>query len=241
MQEFDPASLARSNGKEGSPVYIAFQGRVIDVSKSKLWKGGLHMRRHEAGKDLTSEIQAAPHGPEVLDRYPQAGLLKAKKEGERSLPGAVSRLLDHYPFLRRHIHPMLVHFPIVFMISPALFFILFYLTGRNSFETTAWYCVGAGVLFLLPAMATGFFTWWLNYLAKPMRPITIKIRFSILLLVAALGAFFWRFFHPQIAYSASGEAVPYFLLLLALIPIVSTIGWYGALLTFPLEKGKRSA
>ncbi len=64
MKEFDPESIAEFDGKDGKPVYVVHRGRVFDVSESKLWKGGLHMKRHHAGKDMTTDIQAAPHGPE---------------------------------------------------------------------------------------------------------------------------------------------------------------------------------
>ena len=76
MQEFDIAELEKYDGKEGRPIYIAYQGKVYDVSNSKLWKSGLHMKRHHAGGDLTIDIQGAPHAPDVLERYPQIGTLK---------------------------------------------------------------------------------------------------------------------------------------------------------------------
>ena len=38
-------------------------------------------------------------------------------------------LLDRFPVLRRHPHPMVVHFPIVFAISPVLFYLLYRLSG----------------------------------------------------------------------------------------------------------------
>ena len=41
-------------------MYIAQGGKVIDVTASKLWKGGLHMKRHRAGSDLSADIAAAP-------------------------------------------------------------------------------------------------------------------------------------------------------------------------------------
>jgi len=128
MQEFDLQSLAECNGRDGNPVYIAHGGRVIDVSKSRLWKTGRHMKRHEAGKDLTDDIEAAPHGKEVLDRFPQVGILRKQGEAERPLPRLLADLLDRFPFLRRHPHPMLVHFPIVFMFSPTLFNLLYLVT-----------------------------------------------------------------------------------------------------------------
>ncbi len=234
-KEITPESLAQFDGKNGNAAYISYQGRIVDVSKSKLWKGGLHMKRHSAGKDLTTDFAAAPHGPEVFDRYPQIGILEEKKEGGKPIPGFLSGLLERYPFLRRHVHPMMVHFPIVFMISPMLFVLLYFITGLSSFETTAWFCLGAGIVFSPLAIGSGYFTWWLNYGARRMRPVTIKIRCSFLLVAVSLFAFFWRYFHPNV-FDSTGVGALYFLLLLSLIPIVSIIGWYGATLTFPLEK-----
>jgi len=60
-------------------VYIAHDGKVYDVSASKMWKTGLHMKRHQSGADLTEEIKGAPHGTEVLERVPQVGILNPKR------------------------------------------------------------------------------------------------------------------------------------------------------------------
>ena len=237
MKDFDPESLSQFNGKDGRPVYIAYRGRVIDLSNSKLWKTGLHMKRHQAGMDLTTDIEAAPHGIEVLDRFSQVGtILKKREETERPMPRALSRLLERFPVLRRHPHPMLVHFPIVFMFAPALFIFLYLITGIPTFENTAWHSLGAGILFSPLAIATGYFTWRLNYLAKPMRPVAIKVRFSVILLLVSVIAFIWRILAPEVSTSCSGGGILYFLLILSLIPIVTVIGWFGATLTFPLEK-----
>ena len=230
MKEFDPESLAQFNGKEGRPCYIAHKGKVFDVSASKLWNNGLHMKRHAAGHDLTIDIEAAPHGPEKLDLYPQVGVLKISQEAGENLPKPLEALLESFPFLRRHPHPMLVHFPIAFTISPAIFYFLYLITNVNAFETTALYCLGAGILFSVPAILTGFLTWWLNYQLRPMRPVLIKIVFSALLIAIALAAFLLRIILPDRA------GIIYLILLLLLIPVVSVIGWYGASLTFPLER-----
>ena len=55
MKEFTAEELTSFNGKEGRPVFIAFQGKVYDVTKSPLWAKGLHMNRHPSGKDLAGE------------------------------------------------------------------------------------------------------------------------------------------------------------------------------------------
>jgi predicted heme/steroid binding protein/uncharacterized membrane protein len=235
MKEFDLESLAGCNGKDGQPVYIAHKGKVYDVSASKLWKTGMHMKRHPAGTDLSTDIGAAPHGPEVLERFPQVGTVKEQEAGE-SLPAPLEALLEKIPFLRRHPHPMLVHFPIVFMISPLLFCLLSLATGVEAFETTAFHCLGAGVLFSIPGILSGFMTWWLNYGAKRMAAITIKIVLSFLMFATAVAAFLWRAFTPDLVASHNSGSSGYVLLLLSLMVMVSVIGWNGAGLTFPMEK-----
>jgi len=75
MKEFDLNGLAEFGGSNGKPVYVAYQGKVYDVSKSKLWKGGVHQKRHYAGEDLTEDIEAAPHEPDLLKRFPQVGVI----------------------------------------------------------------------------------------------------------------------------------------------------------------------
>ena len=76
MKEFDREELEIFNGGDEHPVYIAHDGKIYDVSKSKFWKTGVHMRRHPSGKDLTADIQAAPHGTDVLEDTPRSGCSK---------------------------------------------------------------------------------------------------------------------------------------------------------------------
>ena len=236
MNEFELEALSEYDGKDGKPVYIVHQGKVFDVSQSKMWKGGLHMKRHHAGRDLTVDFGGAPHGTEVFERYPQVGIIKKVETPERVIPEIVSRLLQRFPMLRRHPHPMTVHFPIVFMLSATMFNFLYLISGFESFETTALHCLGAGVLFTPVAMGTGLYTWWLNYMAKPITPIKIKISVSVILFITSVIAFIWRLAVPDILHSFTGLSAIYFLLLLALTPLVIIIGWFGANLTFPIEK-----
>jgi predicted heme/steroid binding protein/uncharacterized membrane protein len=236
MQEIDPKDLSKFNGKDGNPVYIAHGDRVIDVSASRLWKTGLHMNRHRAGNDLTTDIQAAPHGLEVLDRYPQVGVLIKEAFPARELPKVLAGLLKRFPMLRRHPHPMTIHFPIVFMFSAPLFTLLYLLTGILGFESTAWHCLGAGLLFTPVAMGTGYYTWWLNYESKPLRPVKIKQRVSLILLATAAITMAWRTLDPTIMRAAGSARGLYLILLFSLLAQVSVMGWFGAQMTFPVER-----
>ncbi len=236
MKEFDPEELAKCDGKDGRPIHISHQGKVIDITNSKLWKGGVHMRRHHAGKDLTTDLQAAPHGPEVLERYPHVGTLKKAEISEIKIPKTLSWLLAKFPMLKRHPHPMTVHFPIVFMFCTPVFNILYLITGIKAFELTALHCLAGGLLFTVVAIITGFYTWWLNYLAKPIRAVTIKRSLAIVMLAIEVIVFVWRIKVPGVLDLFGIASLIYFFLVLSFLPIVTVMGWYGAKLTFPIDE-----
>ncbi|MCK9226449.1 MAG: cytochrome b5 domain-containing protein [Syntrophorhabdaceae bacterium] len=248
MREIDGRELAANDGRGGRPLWVAHKGRIFDLSTSSLWEGGSHMGSHNAGGDLTDEIDDAPHGPEMLERFPQIGMLKidegptstsASSQKEGAFVRSGSDLLARYPFLKRHPHPMTVHFPIVIGIFAPAFIVLFLIFHVPGFELTSFYCLGAGLVFVPIAMITGYFTWRINYAGHRIRAVTIKITLSVILLIIFVAAFIWRLSVPGIVEHFSGASVVYFLLVLLFVPLVSTIGWYGATLTFPLAKPKR--
>ena len=231
MKEITPEELVTFNGKERTPVYIAFEGKVYDVSKSPLWSKGLHMNRHPSGKDLSGEISAAPHGPEVLERYPQVGILKKGPPEElKHLPRTLQNILQRYPMARRHPHPMIVHFPIAFLMAASLFIILHFLFRNPFFEITSFYLLIVGAISSPFAMATGLLTWWINYRLKLTHFVKRKIQISILLLVFEIILIVWRSTNPNISNPI------YFIMVLLLTPIVSLLGYYGGQMTFPTEK-----
>ncbi len=67
--------LAENNGKNGKPAYVAFKGTVYEVSGSAFWMEGDHMGLHIAGKDLTNEMELAPHREEKLQKVKPVGVL----------------------------------------------------------------------------------------------------------------------------------------------------------------------
>lgn len=74
QQQFTMDELSKFNGKNGKPAYIAFKGKVYDVTGSSQWMDGDHLG-HEAGQDLTMALDIAPHGEEVLEKVKVVGVL----------------------------------------------------------------------------------------------------------------------------------------------------------------------
>lgn len=74
-KKFTLEELAEYDGKGGKPAYVAYKGKVFDVSASSFWLDGDHLGTHEAGKDLTEDLQLAPHSEEVLERTKLVGIL----------------------------------------------------------------------------------------------------------------------------------------------------------------------
>ncbi|MGB7595407.1 MAG: cytochrome b5 domain-containing protein [Erysipelotrichaceae bacterium] len=74
VKTFTLAQLAKYNGMNGQPAYIAVSGVVYDVTNAKGWNNGSH-QGVSAGQDLTKAITQAPHGTSVLTGLPVVGKL----------------------------------------------------------------------------------------------------------------------------------------------------------------------
>ena len=94
-QPFTRETLQAFNGKEGKPCYFAYRGKVYDAGDSKMWAGGGHMRRHEAGLDLTDDLPLAPHDEAVLTRLPVVGDFIAQDAGNPDTPTRIFYFVAH--------------------------------------------------------------------------------------------------------------------------------------------------
>ena len=68
MKNYTKSQLALRNGVDMEEIWVAYNGNIYDVKKSRLWKNGKHYE-HWAGQDLTDELKDAPHNDFVFDKF----------------------------------------------------------------------------------------------------------------------------------------------------------------------------
>lgn len=86
MRSLTKEELALYNGKDGAFAFIAYEGKIYDVSSSFLWQKGRHQILHSAGMDLTRCLDQAPHGADMLERAPVIGILVISPENGDTHP-----------------------------------------------------------------------------------------------------------------------------------------------------------
>lgn len=74
MNTYSKQQLALRNGQDKPEIWVAFEGKIYDVTLSRLWRNGKHYE-HWAGQDLTDELKDAPHTKSVFEKFEVIGLL----------------------------------------------------------------------------------------------------------------------------------------------------------------------
>ncbi|MGD2145662.1 MAG: multiheme c-type cytochrome [Anaerolineae bacterium] len=91
-------TLASQDGQDGRRALVAVGGRVYDVTDSRLWKDGAHVRQHHAGEDLTAALDRGPHGAEVMGRVQLIGELAASSGGVQPRWPAARRIFVAFTY-----------------------------------------------------------------------------------------------------------------------------------------------
>jgi len=77
LRLFTLEELQHFDGTEGRATYIGYKGKIYDLSASPLFQGEKRMRCHIGGKDLTKDIEIAPHGEDLVLKFPVMGRLRS--------------------------------------------------------------------------------------------------------------------------------------------------------------------
>jgi len=74
MKEITLRQLSLRNGVDRDEVWVAFQGKVYDLTLSRMWRAGRHYE-HWAGQDLTEALKDAPHDSRVFEKFDPIGII----------------------------------------------------------------------------------------------------------------------------------------------------------------------
>ncbi|MEJ2499686.1 MAG: cytochrome b5 domain-containing protein [Campylobacterales bacterium] len=167
--------LKAFDGRGGQPAYIAYKGKVYDVTQSPLWQEGDHEGLHRAGTDLTEMLAGAPHGEEVFERYPVVGTLEGEPETVAEPSGTAGTETSAAPapeqerrrhwqalYHKYHPHPMTVHFPIALHLFAAGMDLLFFAMPKALYAAAVFYTFFAATVMGAVAMVPGIISWKIN-------------------------------------------------------------------------------
>lgn len=215
--KFTKEELAKFDGREGRPAYAAYNGKVYDVTASKKWMNGGHMRKHNAGGDLTADMKGAPHDATLLDKFPVVGTLDELAPETPKKTGIIDLYFDQHP------HPVAVHFPVALTFVSAAFLAIYLFMNIDVFAQSALLVLWAATVMTPPAALTGAVSWWFNYGHRPTNLFIAKILLSLILFIMQAAAlYFWS--PSSIAFCAG---------LFIMGAVVGVLGKLGAALTFP--------
>jgi len=228
--------LAGFDGRDGRRAYIAYKGKVYDVSESPLWRDGEHQGMHRAGADLTDALSEAPHGDEVFARFPAVGRLedfKASAYGENTTvihDDPKSHLRAWYR--KYHPHPMAVHFPIALHLFAAGADLIFLFTHSSALAVSVFYTFFVATVMGAAAMIPGILSWWINYGFAMRRPFIIKAVLSVVMLLVGIVDILLYLENPSIVYETSIEGLIYHAIVLLTGIGVIVLGYYGGKITW---------
>lgn len=214
------------NGEDGKPAYIIYDGKVYDVTESRLWKKGKHMGRHKAGEDMTSFISMAPHDAKVLEKVKYV----CELEDDEVVEEKNEKLRAFYR--KYHPHPIFIHYPMGILYFGAFMLLLWLFTGQKSFELASYYALVVGTLSVYPAILSGILSWYINY----ERTLTIifknKLVFSGFLVVISTILSLLRIFFGDSLF-ASNIYPLYIIGYFLTIPVMTFIAYNGGRITWP--------
>lgn len=210
--------LKEFDGRGKKRAYVAFKGKLYDVSGSRLWIDGKHFKRHLAGDDLTEHMINAPHKEEVLAGFKVVGELSRETLFKHKLAERIEGL---------HPHPMLVHFSIAYTVVISLLCFLYLLTDYRCLEAASYYLLVLGLISAPGAGLSGFFTWKVVYQGRMTRIFFRKIVLTIILFIAITLCFVVRTMDPDVLIAKNIITYVYLALIVSLVPITVMLGYYG--------------
>lgn len=236
MQQFTEEELRKYTGNDGMPAYVAFKGKVYDVSSSKLWKNGSHFKKHFAGYDLTDKMADAPHSDEVFEHFDPIGLLTIAVEKLDNNEKEVTKEQYKQWYTKYHPHAILVHFPIALHYFSAFVDILFLVNPSVEYEAAVFLSFLIATVMGFIALIAGVFSWWINYNFVTSKPFVIKLIGALFTLVVGLSPLIQKFLNADVPFSHGMDGLMYHGVIFITVISVTIVAYYGGKITWGAKK-----
>jgi len=234
MKKFNQDELILHHGEGADKSYVAYAGKVYDLSSSKKWKNGTHMKIHHAGAELTEAMLNAPHGPELLEEFEVVGNYEAKRGS--AWKTFIYRILDFNP------HSISTHFSVSLLsLSPVFLLAYLFFPNIHVLEQLSFYFIFIGFFFVPVSILLGLFSWWHKYSRDLTGVFRWKIKYSALLFVTSAICAYWRFHSPFLIVSKQSFFEFYILLNFSVFVYVLLLGRIGGKIVFPSVPSKKWA
>jgi len=228
MQQFSEKELREYDGQEGKPAYIAYKGRVYDVTASKFWQNGSHFKKHLAGCDLTVEMADAPHSDEVFANFPCVGEFAViSNTADETQKERYRRWYSAY-----HPHPIIIHFPIALHYFSAGADILFLANPSAEYESAVFLSFLIATVMGLVALITGVFSWWINYDLVKSKPFMIKLYGASFTLIIGLVPIIQMVMNSNIPFEKGIDGFIYHSIIFVTVISITVVGYYGGKITW---------
>ncbi len=232
MIKFTEEELRKYDGHDEQAAYIAFKGKVYDVSSSKVWKNGTHFKKHFAGHDLTAELADAPHGEEVFQNFPQIGVLIASPNEVSLSEDEAKKVRYRQWYAKYHPHPAVVHFPIALHYFSGFVDVLFLTHPTTEYEAAVFLSFLIATVMGFVALIAGVFSWWINYNFSTSQPFVIKLIGALFTLFVGLVPLGQKFMNPDVPFSYGMDGLIYHGVIFITVISVTIVGYYGGKLTW---------
>ena len=136
----------------------------------------------------------------------------------------------------QNIHPLVVHFPIAFLVGAALFYFLGWIFKNNTFATTAFLLLILGTLSAGAAVGTGLYAEDGVMVSRSVREHLLDVHEKIMLVTLGLSIVLsaWAFIARP--FPKKGRLL-FLLLFLVLLGIISVGADYGARMVYDYNAG----
>jgi predicted heme/steroid binding protein/uncharacterized membrane protein len=213
---FSKSELREFNGKNGKPIYVAYEKKVYNLTTSSKWRGGNHMGSHSAGEDLTKYLINAPHNANLLKNFPIVGTLeKDNKFG----------LEEIYYLLNPHRRT--IHFSIAYSMLAPVFALGYLIIGIEGFESTSYYLLFFSFISIILGATTGYLSWKIKYQKNNSEIFFKKMKLSFTLLISSGICFLWRNYSRDIITNFNFFSYIYLILICTPLIISPLLGYYG--------------